>query len=352
MKVALLGLQGDFNNNAGAGIQKYMFNLYKNLKKLNEKHIKKIEISKLPIIGTGFSFSLKTFFLNLNEFDIVHHLMPLVSYSRPKILRNNIIVTTVHDFYFYPKIHLEYNQLQNISLKQKVWIKLISGPASENILLSDYLIANSSQTKYEAIKLGFEKNKVFTVNLGIDGRFSKGLKDKKENKIFKVGYLGGADLHKNLIFAINSMNLIKNNNIKLELWGNSNRGYNSLKNIIKNKNISLEGFAPENRIIGIYDSFDAFIFPSLFEGFGLPIIEAQARGLPVIIYKNGQISKEVRKYCFEAESPEHMAQLIENFKENGYNEKLKKKATEYARSFTWERCAKETLEVYKKVLKK
>ena len=81
----------------------------------------------------------------------------------------------------------------------------------------------------------------------------------------------------------------------------------------------------------------------------MPIIEAQARGLPVIIYKNGQISKEVRKYCFDAESPEHMAQLIENFKENGYNEKLKKKATEYARSFTWEKCARETLGVYEKI---
>ena len=47
-----------------------------------------------------------------------------------------------------------------------------------------------------------------------------------------------------------------------------------------------------------------------------------------------------------------MAQIIENIKENGYSKKLKKKATEYARSFTWERCAKETLEVYKKVLEK
>ena len=46
-----------------------------------------------------------------------------------------------------------------------------------------------------------------------------------------------------------------------------------------------------------------------------------------------------------------MAQMIADLKENGYNEKLRKKATNYARSFTWERCARETLEVYKKVLK-
>jgi len=64
-----------------------------------------------------------------------------------------------------------------------------------------------------------------------------------------------------------------------------------------------------------------------------------------------KIPKEVRKYCFEAESPEHMAQIIEELKENGYNEKERKKAMEYARSFTWGRTAKKKLEVYKKVLK-
>ncbi len=46
-----------------------------------------------------------------------------------------------------------------------------------------------------------------------------------------------------------------------------------------------------------------------------------------------------------------MAQIIEDLKKNGYNEKLRRKATEYARSFTWERCARETLEVYKKILR-
>ena len=92
------------------------------------------------------------------------------------------------------------------------------------------------------------------------------------------------------------------------------------------------------------------MFPSYYEGFGLEILEAQARGLPVIIYKHAKIPNEIKRYCFEAESPEHMAQIIEELKENGYNEKQRKKAMEYARSFTWEKTAKETLEVYNKIL--
>ena len=46
-----------------------------------------------------------------------------------------------------------------------------------------------------------------------------------------------------------------------------------------------------------------------------------------------------------------MARIIENLKENGYNEKLRKKATAYARSFTWEKCARETLTAYRSVLR-
>ena len=143
---------------------------------------------------------------------------------------------------------------------------------------------------------------------------------------------------------------IKQVNYEMRVYGKLGYNRDKIIEIAKgDKRIKFLGFAPEDKLVSIYDSFDAFVFPSYYEGFGIPIIEAQSRGLPVIIYKYGKIPKEVRKYCFEAESPEHMAQIIENIKENGYNEKLRKKAIVYARSFTWKKTAKATLEVYKKV---
>ena len=152
-------------------------------------------------------------------------------------------------------------------------------------------------------------------------------------------------------FGIKAANTIKSKNIFFDIWGKKEFEYEYLVRISKNKNINFKGFAPEKNLIDIYDSFNAFIFPSYHEGEGLPILEAQSRGLPVIIYKYGKTPKEVKKYCFEAESPEHMAQIINDLKENGYNKKLRKKATEYARSFTWERCARETFNIYQMVLK-
>ena len=65
-----------------------------------------------------------------------------------------------------------------------------------------------------------------------------------------------------------------------------------LKEIKQNERIKFMGFAPEEKIVDIYDSFDVFVFPCLYKGVGMPIIEAQSRGLPVIIYKYGKIPKK------------------------------------------------------------
>ena len=346
MKVAVLGLIGDFSPNTGMGIQRYMYELYNDLHKAS-KNIEKIEFKKIKFLGNGPSFAIKTLFTNFDGYDIVHNLMP-APFLNLKSRRSYKFITTAHDFQvlLYPQYTFDHGS----TLKDKLWVQLVVKPGYKTTLNSDFIMANSTQTKEEAIKFGFDKNKIFVVNHGIDKRFSRYSKTKKNIDKFIVGYIGAMRKRKNLEFGINAANTIKNRDIVFNIWGKKEFEYEYLVGISKSENINFKGFAPEKSLINIYDSFNAFIFPSYHEGEGLPILEAQSRGLPVIIYKYGKISKEVRKYCFEAESPEHMAQIIEDLKENGYNEKLRKKATEYARSFTWERCARETLEIYRKVL--
>ncbi|MEM4067578.1 MAG: glycosyltransferase family 1 protein [Candidatus Micrarchaeaceae archaeon] len=347
MKTLLLGLKGDFSKSSGLGIQRYMFELYKGLHEL-DKNISRREINPIKFIGNGLSFALKTFFMNFDSYQIVHNLGFVPEFLNYKPRRNYILITTAHDFLpiLYPKFTFEHS----VTLKDRLWRELVLKPGLSMTLSSDYIICNSSQTKQEAIKLGYDKDKAFVINLGVDNRFRKGIPEKEANNYFKVGYIGSLLHKKNLEFAISALNKLHDTKIYFDIQGKKELEYKYLMTIVKNKNVAFKGFAPEKELINIYDSFDVFVFPSLHEGFGLPILEAQARGLPVIIYKYGKIPKEVRKYCFEAESPEHMAQIIQNIKENGYNEKLRKKATEYARSFTWEKCAKETLKVYKKVV--
>ena len=344
IRIALLSMKEI--EKRGQGIPRYIEELYKNLKKLEKIEdikVEKIYFPRIKFLGDALSFELNSLFYPVkNSFDILH--IPTGFFIIHRLPPDAKIISTIHDI---NPIRPKTKNL-NYIIKDKLWryIALKRGLVW-NLRSSSELIANSSQTKEEIDDLGIKGLSINIVNLGIDKRFF--VKSKRshnyENKKFKVGYIGSFATNKNVDFILQTANIL--NDGVFCLWGAKNYDYEALVEKSKNlKNIEFMGFAPEKKIVRIYDSFDVFTFPSLYEGFGLPILEAQARGLPVIIYKYGKIPKEVRKYCFEAESPEHMAQIIKNLKDNGYNEKPRKKATEYARSFTWEKCARETFEIY------
>ena len=331
------------------GIPRYIRELYQNLAAIQEAEdisIKKFYFQYIRWLGDALSFELGSIFNKIEDTDIVH--VPTGFFVVHKLPKYAKVITTVHD------INPISADTKNLSyfLKDKLWRYMaLKRGMKYNLQVSDAIITNSSQTKDEVINLGFDKQKVFVVNLGIDNRFSNPKVTVTKTDKFNVGYIGSFAINKNINFILESSKQLKDKVI-FSLWGAKTYYYQKLvKRAADLKTVKFMGFVPEDKIVDIYDSFNLFVFPSLYEGFGLPILEAQSRGLPVIIYKYAKIPKEVRKYCFEAESSEHMAQIIEDLKENGYNEKLRKKAMEYARSFTWERCARETLKVYVKIVK-
>lgn len=338
MRVSYFGTEDDFSPSTGEGTQRYGYNIYKHMKE-------KID-SELVTSNSRLGLE-KEAFMHRFESDIIH--MPNFRLVYPKRKKpGSAVIITEHDF--QPILYPEFNYGEHAKLKTILRFKLV-GMRLKSSLKADCLICNSSQTRNEAIKLGFDAKKAFVTNLGIDDRFAKPMPEKGKSDKFVVGYIGAMRKRKNLEFGVKAANFITDPKIAFDIWGKKSFEYEYLAGISKNNNLSFKGFAPEEKLVETYDSFDAFIFPSFHEGFGFEILEAQARGLPVITYKDGKIPDEVRKYCFEAESPEHMAQIIENIKGNGYGEKSKKRAADYARSFTWERCADETLKAYGKALR-
>ena len=333
----------------GQGIPRYINELYDKARKLG--YNSGIDIEKVYLnhyyktIGDALSFELDYILYkkNLEKYDIIH--LPNGFFMTHRLPKNKKYLVTIHDA---KPIPVQTNNL-NYLIKDKLWryIALKRG-IENNIKLADKIIVDSTQTKEEVTELGKDKKDIVVINLGVDKRFREE-RITNNKKSFVVGYMGSFATNKNVRFAIKSFKFLEGK-MKFELWGEKTYNYKSLFNsATADKRIIFKGFAPENEIVNIYDSFDIFVFPTLYEGFGIPIFEAQSRSLPVIVYKYGKIPKEVKKYCFEAKDPEHMAQIITNLKENGYNDKLKKKATEYARSFTWEKTAKETIAVYEKV---
>lgn len=349
-RVALLGLRENFNRSSGTGVTSYMYELAQHFKKLGGRSGFEILISAYErgsSEAAGFlNMAVGSMVRDYRGFDIVHNLdvKPLYPLNRGKAL----FVATAHDY--QPLLAPELDADMETGLRAKLRLMLEIRHSLRLTLKADYIIARSTLTENDAARLGFDRKRIFVVGGAVDDRYRKPVPPKERRKRYVVGYIGAFRTRKNVSFAINAFNRIDDNRVRFDMWGKRAYEYDMLRQAATNPNIKFKGFAPEERLVSVYDSFDAFVFPSLYEGLCLPILEAQARGLPVIICSAGRIPGETRRYCFEAESEEEMASLIEHLKNNGYNEKQRKKAMAYARGFTWEQTARDTLDVYRKIL--
>jgi glycosyltransferase involved in cell wall biosynthesis len=123
---------------------------------------------------------------------------------------------------------------------------------------------------------------------------------------------------------------------------------------LRNKDkIHFCGFVPDEDLPGLYNLADVFVFPSLYEGFGLPVLEAMACGCPVITSKTG-CTKEVTSdaaLLVNPYNPIDIAEKIESLINNReLKEGLKIKGLNRVRNFSWEKCAKETLSIFESVV--
>jgi len=150
----------------------------------------------------------------------------------------------------------------------------------------------------------------------------------KDLKLVKVGKAGGkeADFREQTTGVINSLNL--------------------------DNEVIFTEFISEESLRAYYCSAECFVFPSLYEGFGFPPLEAMACGCPVISSDSSSLPEVVAEAAIKV-SPHDVAELADALKEVLTNRELKgsliRKGTEQAARFSWEQTAKKTLKVYEEV---
>ena len=113
------------------------------------------------------------------------------------------------------------------------------------------------------------------------------------------------------------------------------------------------GFVPTEDLVGIYNLATVFAIPSLYEGFGLPVLEAMSCGCPVITTKEGSLEEVAgdTAYYVDAYDFENIASGIKEVFENERLQKeLVKKGLENVKRFSWKKTAEETLGVYEEAL--
>jgi glycosyltransferase involved in cell wall biosynthesis len=115
------------------------------------------------------------------------------------------------------------------------------------------------------------------------------------------------------------------------------------------------GYIPEEDLAALYSSCTAFIYPSLYEGFGLPPLEAMASGAPVITSRIGSITEVVGQGALLIEPMDAAglaASIVKLLEDERARERLRQKGRERAAEFTWEKTAAQTLEVYREAIKR
>jgi glycosyltransferase involved in cell wall biosynthesis len=119
------------------------------------------------------------------------------------------------------------------------------------------------------------------------------------------------------------------------------------------QDVRFEGWLGGEELEGLWAIADAFVFPSLYEGFGLPVLEAMARGVPVACADASSLPEVAgdAALLFDPRSEAEIAVAIERLLDDGgLAERLRAKGRERSRRFTWERTARLTLDSYARTL--
>jgi glycosyltransferase involved in cell wall biosynthesis len=168
-------------------------------------------------------------------------------------------------------------------------------------------------------------------------------------------YVGNAYPHKNFEALVLAYREIKNKNLQLVLIGKEDYFYQSLKSLVKKEkidNIIFAGFVPDEELDVIYKNALFYIFPSLYEGFGLPPLEAMMREIPVAS-SDIPCMKEIlgeNVFYFNANKKENISEAINDFSENKeLRTELAKRGLQWTKKYSWKEMAEKTLEEYKSI---
>lgn len=310
-------------------------------------------IAKLNFEQSGFPRACK------REHVDVAHVPYFASPSSPPVPT----VVTVHDL--IPMILPLYRG----TIFVQMYTQLVANAARR----ANAVIADSECTKRDIVsRLGIDPNRVHIIYLAADARF-KPISDPAQIAAVRTRfdlpekflfYLGGYDQRKNIRVIIEAFSLLPElyeEGFRLVLGGAS-RGAGSdmfpdpqkmVAQIGLNEDaVRFLGWVCEEDKAGLYASATIFLFPSLYEGFGFPPLEAMASGTPVISSNAASLPEIVGDagMLVEPEGAVAWAESIRaTLKDKTLLAKMRERGVAQAKQFSWERAARETLAVYESI---
>ena len=281
--------------------------------------------------------------------DLVHFGM-----TQQPVLYKGQVVTTMHDL---TTARFENpNKKRTLFLaKQKAYkwvIKRVAQKSQAIITPSEFVkfdIANYTHVNPNKINVTYEAADPITE--------SPAPLPDLQNKQF-VMYVGRPTPHKNLSRLINSFDLLRSQHpsLLLVLAGKKDDNYLRHEAEVRKKgikNVYFTDFVTEGQLRWLYENCQAYVFPSLSEGFGLPGLEAMIHGAPVVS-SNATCLPEIygdAAHYFDPLDETAMADAInEVLTDKNLRNSLIKKGHEQVKKYSWQRMAEQTLAIYNRVL--
>ncbi|OGH84064.1 MAG: hypothetical protein A2488_02215 [Candidatus Magasanikbacteria bacterium RIFOXYC12_FULL_32_21b] len=358
------------NNLQKTGVEWYSYFLLKNLQKIIPENIEVVlytreklqgDLAELPknwsnkvlcwppkIFWTQIRLSLEMLFHKPDILFVPAHVCPII---HPKKT-----VMTVHDIAAlrFPESYNFFERWYSLATVRfaikKVW----------------RIITPSQFTKDELKSLAvknYDENKIKVVYHGFNNLYKQKFSAEEKNNILKKYNIGEnfiisisrLEYKKNTLGIVKAFEILKQKpgyeNLQLVLVGKPGHGFAQVEKAINGsvykKDIILPGWVEESDLPVILFGAQVFVFPSFYEGFGLPVLQAMSAGVAVVTSKSSSLPEVGGEACLYVDSSDYqdIADKIQIFLEDK-NLRQEKVALGYIRAedFSWEKCARETIE--------
>ncbi len=277
-----------------------------------------------------------------------------LAYVGPLLTRKPAVVT-VHDLSFL-------RNPERFHFANRAYLQLFT---ALSVKRAQRVIAVSQHTKKDVMKVyGLPADKIDVVYSGLDAHFKRSPAQAIEEFRAARGlpekfilYLGTIEPRKNLSTLIRAYAKVRPAGIKLVCAGGRGWMYEDIFQTVDELRISREvifpGFLPEDDLPLWYSAADVFIYPSAYEGFGLPVIEALACGAPTITTDASSLPEAAGEAALLV-PPDDIAALADALarllNDSALQTELAARGPKQAARFSWREAACQTARVYAKAL--
>lgn len=267
-------------------------------------------------------------------------------------------VITVHDLSFirYPETH------------PKERVRILERRLPEDIARSEFVLVDSEFVRDEVLQVyGVAPEKVVTTYLGVSERFRP--MEVEETRLVlerhglkHSGYVlsvGTLEPRKNLAGTLEAFGLLPpalRDRYPLAVVGmlgwHMDTMSSRLSALADQGSVKRLGYVRDEDLPFLYAGARAFIYPSIYEGFGLPVLEAMAAGVPVVTSNRASLKEVAGTLAPTLDPDDHsgLSAALREALETSADPVARERRAAWARTFTWQRCAEQTIAIYRRAL--